>query len=198
MHLAGGFETNGYYLDAHVGPIDPELLELAATVIPRLPRVRAVIYEAVPISLAAQGVAGLRDVLTSMHRIADLPEVAAVPISAGRVQISAADNLASTADREAELLAYTTRASDDLAIADPGADLMRALTDQSRLSLLVRHHESTLGLLLTALGPARTEAVLTEFLAATPASAWRAEQSLTFTHWLKTRPELLPLLNRQM
>ena len=44
------------------------------------------------------------------------------------------------------------RASDDLTIADPGANLMRALTDQSRLSLLVRHHEPTLGLLLTALG----------------------------------------------
>ena len=73
VHLAGGFETNGYYLDAHVGPIDPELLALAAQIVPRLPRLRALIYEAIPISLAAQGSSGLRDVLTSMHQIADLP-----------------------------------------------------------------------------------------------------------------------------
>ena len=68
VHLAGGFESAGYYLDAHVGPIDSELLDLAAQVVPRLPKVRAVIYEAVPVSLAAQGVEGLRQVLTSMHR----------------------------------------------------------------------------------------------------------------------------------
>ncbi len=37
------------------GPVDPELLELAARVVPRLPRVRAVIYEAVPVSLAGAG-----------------------------------------------------------------------------------------------------------------------------------------------
>jgi hypothetical protein len=101
----------------------------------------------------------------------------------------------STAEREAELLAYTTRASDDLAVVDKGADLIRALTDQSRLSLLVRHHEATLAVLLRALGAARTEAVLTEFLAATPASAWRDEQSRAFTNWLQTRPDLLALVN---
>lgn len=200
VHLAGGFETDGYYLDAHVGPIDPELLELAAAVVPRLPRVRAVIYEAVPVSLAAQGVVGLRDVLTSMHRITQLPFIPALPAVAAtssrpeRAPVPKTASTVSTARREAELLAYTTRASDDLTIADPGADLMRALTDQSRLSLLVRHHEATLGLLLTALGTARTEAVLTEFLAATPASAWRDEQSRAFTAWLETRPELLALI----
>jgi hypothetical protein len=200
VHLAGGFETSGYYLDAHVGPIDPELLELAAAVIPQLPRVRAVIYEAVPISLASQGVDGLREVLTSMHRICDLPALSTLPAFAGesrgpgRMRMSATASARSTASREAELLAYTTRASDHLTIADPGADLMRALTDQSRLSLLVRHHEPVLGRLLTALGKARTEAVLIEFLATTPASAWRDEQSRAFTAWLETRPELLALV----
>ena len=192
VHLAGGFETDGYYLDAHVGPIDPQLLELAASVVPRLPNVRAVIYEAVPISLAAQGVDGLRQVLTSMHAIADLPPMAyqrPKPISPREISVRV-----STAEREAELLAYTTRASDDLTVADRGADLIRALTDQSRLSLLVRHHESTLAVLLRALGTERTDAVLTEFLAATPASAWRDEQSRAFTNWLQTRPDLLALV----
>ena len=194
VHLAGGFETEGYYLDAHVGPVAPELLELAERVVPRLPRVRAVIYEAVPVSLAAQGVEGLREVLTSMHRVTELPAVGARVTAAARATVGTAGGGPSTAQREAELLAYTTRASDALAVPDPGADLMRALTDQSRLSLLVRHHEATLGALLRALGPTRTEEVLTQFLAATPASAWRDEQSRAFTAWLGTRPELSALL----
>ena len=132
--------------------------------------------------------------LTSMHRIRALPGVAEAPSSPGRVPVCASTSVPSTAYREAELLAYTTRACDDLTTADPGANLIRALTDQSRLSLLVRHHESTLGLLLTALGTARTEAVLTQFLAETPASAWRDEQSRAFTIWLATRPDLLALI----
>ncbi|MDQ2758491.1 MAG: DUF692 domain-containing protein [Actinomycetota bacterium] len=194
VHLAGGFETEGYYLDAHVGPVAPELLELAARVVPRLPKVRAVIYEAVPVSLAAQGIEGLREVLTAMHRITDVPAVQAVVTGTGGTPRAATSGGRSTAEREAELLAYTTRASDDLASPDRGADLIRALTDQSRLSLLVRHHEAVLGALLRALGPTRTREVLTQFLAASPASAWRDEQSRAFTGWLETRPDLRELL----
>lgn len=210
MHLAGGFETNGYYLDAHVGPIDPELLALAARIVPRLPRLRALIYEAIPISLAAQGTPGLHDVLVSMHEIADLPPqparvasvttaplaplplLAGTPAVAGRV---ATVETISTAAREAELLAFTTRKSPTMAADDPGARLIRSLTDQARLSLLVRDHEATLRALIAALGPDAAEAVLTEFLVASRASIWRDEQSRAFNEWLADRPDLHEIIS---
>jgi uncharacterized protein (UPF0276 family) len=209
VHLAGGFETDGYYLDAHVGPIDPELLALAARVVPTLPRVRAVIYEAVPASLAEQGVAGLREVLTSMHRIVDAPAVAAcdgaasdgaasgvaVPRQPGAASATVGRLVsAGTAEREAELVAFTTRASDLLSTPDPGATLMRALTDEARLSLLVRTHPEVLGRLLTVLGRDRTAVVLTDFLAASPASLWTDEQGTAFAEWLSTRADLATVL----
>lgn len=192
VHLAGGFETDGYYLDAHVGPIDPELLALAARVVPTLPRVRAVIYEAVPASLAAQGVAGLRDVLGGMHDIVRMPPAAsgAPPRPgrvAGRVSGDGPAPSGTTAEREAELVAYTTRASDRLTSPDPGATLMRALTDEARLSLLVRTHQETLGGLLTTLGRERTEALLQDFLAESPASLWTEAQGDAFSDWLAAR-----------
>jgi uncharacterized protein (UPF0276 family) len=208
VHLAGGFETNGYYLDAHVGPIDPELLALAAHIVPRLPRLRALIYEAIPISLAAQGAPGLRDVLTSMHQIADLPpqpaglapvtnappdpHLAETPALTGRVPT---EDALSTAAREAELLAFTTRKSPTMTADDPGARLIRSLTDQARLSLLVRDHEADLRALIAALGPDAAEAVLTEFLVASRASIWRDEQSRAFNAWLADRPDLCELLS---
>ena len=196
MHLAGGFETGGFYLDAHVGAIDPELLELAARVVPTLPNVRAVIYEAVPASLAAQGADGLRRVLTELHAITGLP---AVPPSTPRRPLPDPDpgvrGEGVTAQREAELLAYTTRASDALGSADPGAALMRALTDQARLSGLVRHHGGELATLLASLGALRTEALLTEFLTASPASSWPEEQSRAFTAWLADRPDVARLVS---
>ncbi|GAA2746771.1 hypothetical protein GCM10009868_33490 [Terrabacter aerolatus] len=202
VHLAGGFETDGYYLDAHVGPIDPELLALAARVVPTLPRVRAVIYEAVPASLAEQGVAGLCDVLEGMHRIVELP-VAVAPVApvapAGPVAAAAVPSPdrpgpRGTAEREAELVAYTTRASDVLSPPDPGAVLMRALTDEARLSLLVRTHPDVLARLLTVLGRERTSAVLTEFLTASPASLWTDEQGDAFAAWLAGRADLTTAL----
>lgn len=134
-----------------------------------------------------------------MHRVTDLPALEpgsppCAPTPTRLADTAVAQDLPPTSAREAELLAYTTRASDELAVADAGAGLMRALTDQSRLSLLVRHHATTLAVLLEALGSERTEAVLTEFLAASPASAWRDEQSRAFTTWLATRPELVAVV----
>ena len=197
VHLAGGFETGGFYLDAHVGAIDPDLLELAARVVPTLPNVRAVIYEAVPASLAAQGAEGLRRVLAGLHEITDLPGIEPVPAGlaqAGGQADHAEQPPGATARREAELLAYTTRASDQLSPSDPGAALMRALTDQARLSGLVRHHQDELSALLATLGAQRTEAVLTEFLSASPASSWPEEQSRAFTRWLAGRADLRTII----
>jgi uncharacterized protein (UPF0276 family) len=187
LHLAGGFETAGFYLDAHVGGIDPALLELAAAVVPRLPSLRAIIFEAVPQSVAVLGADGLRDVLTSLHALAALPAVA-VQASAPRADVAAETVAAAarrrTAEREAELLAYTTRACDDLATRDPGADLIRALTDEGRLSLLVADHAVELGRMLARWGPEGTRELLRDFLTTSPASAWPEEQSLAFRAWL--------------
>ncbi len=71
IHVAGGFEFDGYYLDAHVGGPDRESLALLADVLPRLPNVRAVTFEAVPESLAALGVSGVRSVLEALHRVVE-------------------------------------------------------------------------------------------------------------------------------
>lgn len=91
------------------------------------------IYEAVPASLAAQGAEGLRRVLTGMHEITALPGTEPVMTADSSRPGTQSDRdlqpptSGTTARREAELLAYTTRASDRLARSDPGAALMRAL-----------------------------------------------------------------------
>lgn len=197
VHLAGGYETAGYYLDAHVGAVDPALLELAAAVVPRLPAVRALIFEAIPQSVAALGADGLRRVLESLHALAALPPAPARVPSPGpppgsRGEAGRPASRRTTAEREAELLAYTTRASDDLATDDPGAELMRALTDEGRLSLLVADHAAELGDLLAHLGPDGTRAHLRAFLAETPASAWPEEQSRAFRAWVRSAESAAP------
>jgi uncharacterized protein (UPF0276 family) len=49
LHLAGGVTTpDGFLLDAHAGPVDPPLLDVAVEVAERLPALRAVTFEVMP------------------------------------------------------------------------------------------------------------------------------------------------------
>ena len=153
VHVAGGFEAGGYYLDAHVGAPDEELLALTASVIPRLPNLRAVMYEAVPESLAALGAAGVREILVALHRLLDgarrakgqdrqprprqpRPRQPRPRQPTPRRQRPGAGpggaGLAASAAWERALAAYTSRASDDRPADDPGIGLLRQLADAAR------------------------------------------------------------------
>jgi uncharacterized protein len=48
IHVAGGYERDGHYLDAHSGLTDQPVLDLLAAVVPALPNLRAVIFEISP------------------------------------------------------------------------------------------------------------------------------------------------------
>ncbi len=58
VHLAGGLERSGFWLDAHSGGLAPELEALAAEVLPQLPEVRVVVYEVLPEFVVPRGRAG--------------------------------------------------------------------------------------------------------------------------------------------
>lgn len=48
VHLAGGVEEDGYWLDAHAGAIPGDLLRVAERIIPRLNNLHAIIFELYP------------------------------------------------------------------------------------------------------------------------------------------------------
>lgn len=183
LHLAGGFSLGDYYLDAHVGPVPAALLEIAAAVVPVLPNLRAIIFETVPESVVGLGVPGMRQVLRDLHDLADLPTRAVSAHPPRRPP--AAGSLEATAEREYRLAAYTTRVSDVLPDGDPGAAVLRHLTDQARLSLVTGAEPERLRWMLTRLGKERTDALLAEFLAACPANPWPTEQGLAFARWFE-------------
>jgi uncharacterized protein (UPF0276 family) len=45
LHLAGGLELDGTYLDAHAGPCPEPVWELAAEIVPHAPYLRAIVFE---------------------------------------------------------------------------------------------------------------------------------------------------------
>jgi uncharacterized protein (UPF0276 family) len=208
VHLAGGFEARGFWLDAHHGPPDEELLALAARVLPRLPSLRALIWEAVPESLAALGTGGVRAILEDVHRLWDSAAArrgrggaagATVITGSGRpgrwpvrtgppVQGSvAADHGDGDAAWENGLAAYTSRFSDEPPSGDPGLGLLRWLSDQARLSQLALARPDLLRPLLAADGPDATERLLLGYFRDRPPRLWPAEEGAQFAAWLAGR-----------
>jgi uncharacterized protein (UPF0276 family) len=189
LHLAGGLYLDGYYLDAHCGSVPLALLELAAVVVPTLRCLRAIVFESVPESLITLGVTGMRRVLEDLHDLANLPVALTDTVAASRpaLQEPQVGPLLTTAERESRLAAYTTRVSEVLPDGDPGATVLRHLTDQARLSLVTGIEPERLGWMLIHLGRERTDALLVEFLASCPASSWPAEESEAFVRWFEDR-----------
>src|SRR3984893_6827908 len=60
IHLAGGFEWGGYWLDAHSGAIPEPLLALSREVVPHCPNLKAVIFEVFSSFLPSFGLDGVR------------------------------------------------------------------------------------------------------------------------------------------
>jgi uncharacterized protein len=197
VHVAGGFRSDGYYLDAHVGGPDGELLALLADVLPRLPNVRAVIFEAVPEALAALGGSGVRSVLETLHRVVE----GSRPLGTwrpGRAGLAGAldhpvrrirhgsptPDVRRTREWERRIAAYTSRATDDPPAADPGLDLLRHLTDQARLGQVVLARPDLIRSLTAAIGPDRAEAVLHRYLRARAPQRWTVHEGEQFASWL--------------
>ena len=74
VHVAGGEQLDGVWLDAHSGLVDPALVEIAASVVPRLPSLRAITFEIVPEYLEDRALtrAQIRSMLEDLHRVWDL------------------------------------------------------------------------------------------------------------------------------
>lgn len=74
VHVAGGEQRNGLWLDAHSGLVDTELLGITAAVVPRLPGLRAITFEIVPEYLVDRGIGRpqICGLLDELRRIWDL------------------------------------------------------------------------------------------------------------------------------
>ena len=201
VHVAGGFRFDGYYLDAHIGGPDGELLALLTEVLPRLPNVRAVTFEAVPESLAALGASGVRSVLEALHRVIeggrphgvwrsgrDYPAGELGRPARRRTRYgpppSPAPNVRATQEWERRIAAYTSRILDDPPTADPGLGLLRHLADQARLGQLVLARPDLIRSLVATIGLDRTEEMLHRYLRARPPQRWTAREGEQFASWL--------------
>jgi hypothetical protein len=69
LHLAGGEARDGFWLDAHCGVAEPELMAIARDLAPRLPALRAITLEILPEHVPRVGLAAIA------HQLGELREI---------------------------------------------------------------------------------------------------------------------------
>jgi hypothetical protein len=195
VHLAGGLEHRGYWLDAHSGLPDQELLELAERVLPRLPALRAVLFEVVGPATTKLDPAEVRDLLVRVremwprHPVAELrrPRPAQLPPPAVPEAVS-------PQEWEHALGSLVIGRSPDSALArelaaDPALPLLRELVSEFRAGALVGTLVHTLRLLLLTLGAEGVRELLDGYTRAQPPLLFPTEEAFAFAdHLRRTRP----------
>jgi uncharacterized protein len=201
LHLAGGEREGGFYVDAHSGLAEPELMEIAADLIHNLPRLRAVIFEIMPervpeIGLDAIGrqLGQIRDLwnrrapnirsLAKKHREWSPTEVSLDPEHWSTLLGSSANGLPSPA------------LADDLApwwaTAVPALELYRALVRENRASAVAAAAPRTTRLLLRTRGKVATRRLLGEFWRQTTQGYTAADEARAFLRFVLAGHQNLP------
>lgn len=169
LHVAGGEEKDGFWLDGHCGLVPRAVMDIAAELVPRLPNLGAIVFEIMPDRVPD---VGLRAIGNDLARLRDIwatrgtaVEACCPPTVAASARLSLRDwerliggalvNPQSSAPRRA-LQSWW----DDAA---PAIALYRKLWAEGRGSALVVTAPRTLRLLMSTLGPPGTRRLLERF-----------------------------------
>jgi uncharacterized protein len=169
MHLAGGVWHEGYWLDAHSGPIPDELFRIAEQLVPMLPNLRAIIFEIYPTFVPLVGLDVIKD---EIHRLRSLWEsrganrVESKPLRRSQEVAPSVAMSAQAWERALGRLATGQTAENDLQrelARDPSIALVRNLIHEFRASMISRALPLTMRLLMLMITPAILRKLLKDF-----------------------------------
>ena len=194
IHLAGGMQESGFWLDAHSGAVPPQVLAIAADLIPRLPNLGALVFEVLPEHLAGIGLDGVHRQIEQLQALWTLRprhdlRVGAAPRPAAAVDEPSSADWSAVARWESALV-DALRASGRPGVAesdlraDPGCALLGELIAEFRRASLVRALHYTMTCLLAGLGPRGTHELLASYFAGRPPEPFAAVEAEGFARFL--------------
>jgi uncharacterized protein len=198
MHVAGGEEYEGYWLDAHNGLVQPELMELARWVVPQLPSLRAIIFEVSPLLIEKVGLDLIHRQLAELQSIWALRQTNVLPqrVVGQRPQSDI------TIDRWTETLGVmTTRqvlAQSNLEqrlAADPGLGILQYLISSARSGTVVNALPWTSELLFVHIGGLTYQQLFKDFWQVSPPRMFGGEEAADFASYLQSRALDVPYLS---
>jgi uncharacterized protein (UPF0276 family) len=203
VHLAGGFEMDGYWLDAHSGPIPGPLFEMAREIVPHLPNLKAMVFEIFASFLPRFGLDGVEREMGCLRELWQLrrpgPHRAGVDVRAARSAAVPGD----VREWEAELGALAIGRGPSTALgrelaADPGVPLLRNLINEFRASMVVGVYRLSCRLMMLALSPQVFRAILEDFWTHEPPRQYAASEAEAFVAYLRAKNLRLPQLTKML
>lgn len=202
VHIAGGFEFEGYWLDAHSGAVPERLLAMTREIVPQLPNLKAIVFEVFSSFLPRFGLDGVRTELDRLRGLWALrrPRAAAPAGMAARAPASTsapADVEAWEAALGALVVGQPATSALALELAqDRGVALMRTLVQEFRASMVVGVYRLSCRLMMLALTPDVFRAILEDFWTREPPRAFAASEAEAFMAYLRRRELRLPPLSK--
>jgi hypothetical protein len=209
VHIAGGSEFLGYWLDAHSGEVPAELLAVVRRILPELPELRAVVFEITATFLTRLGLDGVRRQLSALREIWEqrspvpprpaelrrpvpvpLPEK--VPAEPGWTPREWEDGLAAlVVGRLSDAASPVGRAL----AGDPGIEVLRRLVWNFRSGVLVETLGLTCRLLLLHGGDPFIRELFDGFFASAPPELFASVEAEAFGAWLDRKKPDVPFLD---
>jgi uncharacterized protein len=207
VHLAGGQDYRGYWLDAHSDLVPAPLMELAKEIIPTLPNLKALIFEILedfvrikniqPEALLEQ-VEQLRSLWDS--RGSRFSTATGSPSTSLNTQsIETTDRLPSSAEWETTLgelitLRQITQPFGKDLNRDPGTQVFQHLVASQRGGMVVTSLRLSSRLLKLSLGEPQFQTLLETFWRTTPPELFASDEAFNWATYLKTHSLNVPFL----
>jgi uncharacterized protein (UPF0276 family) len=172
VHVAGGFERDGYWLDAHSGPVPDAIIDLLRMAVPTLPNLRCVTFE---IGAAFVDEIGVDAVVEELRRISSVLDACASANVSRSVRtqrrvpaVESGDETAPAEWEEALGSLVVGRSVDgELAAAlvgDPAIAMLRGLVKDFRIGMVVDGLKLTCRLLRILGGDALLTSLLGDYV----------------------------------
>jgi len=193
LHIAGGMEMDGFWLDAHSGAIPDAVMEAARTVVSRLPNLKAIIFEIFPSFIEQVGLDVVRAQLEKLRELWVMRPATAVPQARQAVRPSShrRQGEGDTDVWEAALGRLVIGRNADTfepltkeLSADRGVPLIRKLVKEFRGSMIVSLLRLTSRLLMLSLGKSNFLNLLEDFWSKTPPQFYSYLEANCFAAYL--------------
>lgn len=209
VHLAGIEFAHGYWLDAHCGSLDPELVAIAADVMPSLPNLGAIIFEVAPDRVPHFGPTAFLREMETLHTLWERATAAAhadrVPASVS-LERSVAEQRSTKAAQACSPQAWESliaqqllppdeapakSAADDLLLRsadEQSFTLYRRLISSFRAGTIAEILATTTRLMLISLGEQELRQLIARYIAGTLPQVYATDEALQFRRYLQTVP----------
>jgi uncharacterized protein (UPF0276 family) len=191
IHVAGGMEYRGYWLDSHSSHLSDDLFKIALDVVGACPSLRAIVFEIMEEYLnessrsqLEEDVQRLRSIWNSRsnHRetLLGLGREATITEPGPCTSVTAWEETLG-----ANAIGRAARDGKGIPLSDPALDLYADLTKSMRESTIYQSLPFTVRLLLATIGPTALSRLMARFLNASPPQPFGAAEAHHFICFLR-------------